>query len=566
MKFISQDSVRKAWTNITQAQKTTKAPLNKFLGLLVALSVLDIKRKEKIKTSYSYQLRNGELSSELQRIFYFGDDNKDFQSTELTFVTFSNDWISNVFDAFLKGSPLSIKDVVAILYQEVPFPDDVSTQSAVQRFMEEFHFDVNNVSFFHSDDTEIMFSDTRINRKALFGELVKLFAPEDSSERTLSMEGTLIKANAGELTRAPFAQTLYSGQESQKCLLFTNFNISRFYNIIPELPLKEEEVERSLVYRNLLLYGAPGTGKSYILEERSKSFGARKKRVTFYPDYSYSKFVGSYKPSTYYKYTGAAYSPSKTHEQAGYPVVNEPVIDYTFVPGPFLQALVEAYKSPEPYVLVIEEINRANAAAVFGEVFQLLDRENGKSVYRVMLSDEAMQYVRSELGERNDLIDNGIYIPNNLYLWATMNSADQGVFHMDAAFKRRWYFEYLPLNQGEAIMAHHTITFCGVTYRWNDFRREINNFLTLNKVLEDRLLGPFFMSADELANEDSVKNKLLVYLRDDVLRHNPRVLFKYGTFNEIIEHYKEGDVFQSALSDRLAEIALLDVEYAEETN
>src|SRR5690606_21214916 len=104
----------------------------------------------------------------------------------------------------------------------------------------------------------------------------------EGSERTLSMERTLIKANAGELARAPFAQTLYSGQESLRCLLFTNFNISRFYNIIPETPVKEEDLKENLTYRNLLLYGAPGTGKSYILEERSKVFGDRRKRVTFY--------------------------------------------------------------------------------------------------------------------------------------------------------------------------------------------------------------------------------------------------------------------------------------------
>lgn len=307
---------------------------------------------------------------------------------------------------------------------------------------------------------------------------------------------------------------------------------------------------------NLLLYGAPGTGKSYTLEERSAPFSSRRKRVTFYPDYSYAKFVGSYKPSTYYKHTGATYSPSKTTQQDGYTIVNEPVIDYTFVPGPFLQALVEVYKSPQPYLLIIEEINRANAAAVFGEVFQLLDRENGESVYRVMLSDEAMQYLRNELGAQAHLIEEGIYIPQNLYLWATMNSADQGVFHMDAAFKRRWHFEYLPLNRGEAVTEPYQIKFCAKEYRWNGFRKEINNFLSANKVAEDRLLGPFFLSQEELMDEQAVKNKLLVYLRDDVLRHNPRILFKHGTFSEIIEHYEHGDIFQDALADQLSKIAI----------
>ncbi|TSD67629.1 hypothetical protein FFF34_009650 [Inquilinus sp. KBS0705] len=292
---------------------------------------------------------------------------------------------------------------------------------------------------------------------------------------------------------------------------------------------------------NIIVYGAPGTGKSHFLEDKSIVFGNRKSRVTFYPDYSYAKFVGNYKPSTYYKkdVTGHEYHDSKESLAKNTSIINEPVIDYAFSPGPFLKALTEAFLSAEPYLLLIEEINRANAAAVFGETFQLLDRKNGQSVYKVMLSEEGMKYLKNRLGDKYTQIENGIFLPANLYIWATMNSADQGVFHMDAAFKRRWNFEYIPLNEHESEHTDTEIRFGLKKYKWNQFRKVVNDFLIAKKIPEDRLIGPFFMDNEELTKSNSIRNKLLLYLREDVMRHNHRQFFKYDTFSEITEHYDD---------------------------
>ena len=201
-----------------------------------------------------------------------------------------------------------------------------------------------------------------------------------------------------------------------------------------ELELQAEDVDTPFVgepqklasgkNHNLILFGAPGTGKSQQLKEDSKEFGERYERVTFHPDYTYAHFVGTYKPVMV-----------KNEETEK----NE--IEYKFVAGPFLRAYLAAKKAPEPFLLIIEEINRANVAAVFGDVFQLLDRdENGKSEYKVAVSEDVKEW----------LCDNGINetklcLPENMYIWATMNSADQGVFPMDTAFKRRWNFEYTDL-------------------------------------------------------------------------------------------------------------------------
>ena len=350
-----------------------------------------------------------------------------------------------------------------------------------------------------------------------------------------------LKENVRDEDISKTTEDLGMFQRNDKRKFFNRFSLPHHY-----------EIPANGFPKNLILYGAPGTGKSYLLNERAKPFGNRIKRVTFYPDYSYSKFVGSYKPNSYYKETeDITYHRSRNGGDKLDFIKAEPIIDYSYVPGPLVEAIISTLKSDEPYLLIIEEINRANAASVFGEVFQLLDRKEGKSEYTVILSKEAMDYIKSELGSKASLIDNGIFLPENLHIWATMNSADQGVFYMDAAFKRRWQFEYMPLNSGDSVCIDRVIKYRSKDYLWNIYRKEINAILSELKIPEDRLLGPFFLNEEELKDEKSVKNKLFVYLRDDVLRHSSSKFFKYQTFSEIDENYNSG-VFQDHIEDRLA--------------
>lgn len=293
--------------------------------------------------------------------------------------------------------------------------------------------------------------------------------------------------------------------------------------------------------RNRILYGAPGTGKSHRLDsEVNEHFGndALHERVTFHPDYTYGQLVGAYRPVPIYREGPNALLAADKKTDAG---KHEPLIDYAFVPGPFLRLLVRALKNPDHrFVLVIEELNRANAPAVFGEVFQLLDRDDkGVGKFPVVMPTEARDYLRS-----HDLSPS-VRLPANLYLWATMNSADQGVMPLDAAFKRRWTFEYVPLNASEAVTAGWMIhlAFLGGSVPWNAFRAAINDHLRKRDVPEDRLLGPFFMRQDELASGQAFTNKLLLYLRDDVVRHNPEALFKGVSlsYGALAEAYGRGE-------------------------
>lgn len=163
----------------------------------------------------------------------------------------------------------------------------------------------------------------------------------------------------------------------------------------------------------------------------------------------------------------------------------------------------------ENELLLIEEINRANVAAVFGDVFQLLDRKNGISEYAIATSEDMRQYLDEELEGYN--VDNSeMRIPSNMYIWATMNSADQGVFPMDTAFKRRWEFEYLSVDDEEQVAAiqDYVIPMCvDNTYyvNWQELRDGINTILKAEKINEDKLLGPFFISKAMLDDIQAIK-------------------------------------------------------------
>lgn len=285
--------------------------------------------------------------------------------------------------------------------------------------------------------------------------------------------------------------------------------------------------------RNRILFGAPGTGKSFTLNREKDILladGGEYERVTFHPDYSYANFVGTYKPV-----------PCKDSD-------GKDAITYSYVPGPFMRTYVKALQNsrtdaPKPFLLVIEEINRANVAAVFGDVFQLLDRGDDEvSEYPIQASEDIKKYLAEELGGNpNDYAE--IRIPDNMFIWATMNSADQGVFPMDTAFKRRWDFTYLGIDDSEAGIVGKKVVLGQGEYRriveWNALRKAINNELLTYKVNEDKLMGPYFISKKNLPEGEMIdpavftrifKNKVIMYLFDDAAKQKRITLF--GGCNE----------------------------------
>ena len=280
--------------------------------------------------------------------------------------------------------------------------------------------------------------------------------------------------------------------------------------------------------RNRILFGAPGTGKSFALNREKDLLladGGEYERVTFHPDYSYANFVGTYKPV-----------PCKDSD-------DKDAITYSYVPGPFMRTYVKALQNsktdtPKPFLLVIEEINRANVAAVFGDVFQLLDRGDDEvSEYPIQASEDIKKYLAGELGGNPDDYSE-IRLPDNMFIWATMNSADQGVFPMDTAFKRRWDFTYLGIDDSEAGIVGKKVVLGQGDYRriveWNALRKAINNELLTYKVNEDKLMGPYFISKKNLPEGEMIdpavftrifKNKVIMYLFDDAAKQKRITLF-----------------------------------------
>lgn len=316
--------------------------------------------------------------------------------------------------------------------------------------------------------------------------------------------------------------------------------------------------------RNRIVFGAPGTGKSFGLKNDCHKLMmdtvGTYERVTFHPDYSYSRFVGTYKPVM---------------------DMDEKSIRYDFIPGPFMRVYVDALKSgrteaPQPHLLLIEEINRAKVAAVFGDVFQLLDRDDdGVSEYEIQASEDVRRYLASKLGGSPDNYRK-IRIPNNMFIWATMNSADQGVFPMDTAFKRRWNFEYLGINENEekiAAIGNIKLARTDEVINWNTLRKAINAKMSSDefRINEDKLIGPFFLSkkiimSDEsgmIVNQDrfvkAFKSKVIMYLYEDAVKQKKHNFFDgcdSSKYSSVCDAFDEkgigifGDTFKELYYDR----------------
>lgn len=294
-----------------------------------------------------------------------------------------------------------------------------------------------------------------------------------------------------------------------------------------------------------IFYGAPGTGKSHTIKEQTK--GEDVVRTTFHPDSDYSTFVGAYKPTTKTVpvTTVIGTKAVAVEDENGKPMTEEKIV-YEFVSQAFLQAYVEAWKklakpniddTVEKEYLIIEEINRGNCAQIFGDLFQLLDRgDHGFSEYPIK-SDADMQKqlkkafagitipqakeINGLFKDENDIVSqvlNGeiLLLPNNLYIWATMNTSDQSLFPIDSAFKRRWDWQYVPICDARKDW---TIEVGENKYDWWVFLSKINTYIYDATFSEDKKLGYFFCKADNgVISAEKFVSKVIFYLWNDVFK------------------------------------------------
>lgn len=292
-----------------------------------------------------------------------------------------------------------------------------------------------------------------------------------------------------------------------------------------------------------IYYGAPGTGKSKTIKDLT--FGESVIRTTFHPDSDYASFVGTYKPITEEVTLRDCYGKKVIDEETN-EVVKEEKIAYKFIPQAFLEAYVEAWKklgSSKKQYLIIEEINRGNCAQIFGDLFQLLDRnEYGFSDYPIVADKDMQKYLEKEFagweitnkdeinqlyGEANmvNLIMKGerLVLPSNLYIWATMNTSDQSLFPIDSAFKRRWDWKYVPIREGRDKETNAPLNWYINTgdkqYKWWSFISKVNELIGSLTNSEDKKLGYFFCKAkDGEIDADLFVSKVIFYLWNDVFK------------------------------------------------
>lgn len=322
---------------------------------------------------------------------------------------------------------------------------------------------------------------------------------------------------------------------------------------------QETETAKNALPLQVIYYGAPGTGKSFTIDDMTDDKNSV--RTTFHPDSDYASFVGAYKPtmedvpiSATYQTKEGSYGEylTKTEKHPG----TERKIVYKYVPQAFLKAYVAAWSNLDtPYFLIIEEINRGNCAQIFGDLFQLLDRNNaGSSSYAIHADEDITQFLSDDdkgfaslSDDQKDAIrafvlhkDNGktqavgqdilngklLLLPPNLYIWATMNTSDQSLFPIDSAFKRRWNWKYMPIeyhpiDKKTQQPIDWKFQIGDNIYSWGQFLSKINPEIYTLTESSDKQMGYFFAKADNatgIISEDVFLNKVLFYLWTDVFK------------------------------------------------
>lgn len=382
---------------------------------------------------------------------------------------------------------------------------------------------------------DVLQKNGKVDSRFYFNGLIKDVAFTDHSGMLCNSKFTIRNYLAGGYS------DLHIKKANDGIFDVTVTNVTTPYDDGKENGLEDTSIAADSLPLQQIFYGAPGTGKSHTVDndyvKDNKCF-----RITFHPDTDYASFVGCYKP------------------KMGGPTGED--ITYSFVPQVFLNAYIYAWNHPdEPTYLVIEELNRGNCAQIFGDIFQLLDRQKtghpGYSKYTINADSDIATYLSGELKDKEsyEKVIREIYgpkefdfsilaLPSNLNILATMNTSDQSLFPIDSAFKRRWEMEYVGVNYTDAEQFTVVIDETH-KYSWSEILKGLNGYIKQEKHSTNKILGNRFVQSDEnnVISAVAFRDKVLFFLFNDVFKEEDefRTDFFGGNDELYFEDLCEGD-------------------------
>ncbi|TLU65298.1 hypothetical protein FE810_08365 [Thalassotalea litorea] len=473
-----------------------------------------------------------------------------------SFFILSKDFDSSILQ-HLKGEKIDALSLAVILLQSEAFEQELFGSDLISYFIEKFNLPKELIeTCFEStnDSIQLAYTDKPTDLKAR-RKLITEIIPYTKNKLTLDLKGGWLKVAAGSFGQGAYAQKLT-----------TTSNLKDFI-FVPKGELQESlsftEPKATSVIRtnelNVLFFGPSGTGKSTeARRELSQDKGVVSRnitQITFHPEYSYSDFVGSLKPNTLYKNNiGSSYFSSLSDSKPIYKD-KEPVVEFKYEPGPFLSACIKAANDDPltPHALIIDEINRGNVPEIMGDIFQLLDRDltnysNSNS--------ELLKYLKEH--DKNNVFINGLVIPNNLYIYATINPADQNVYPLDTAFKRRWKRRFWDINYTQEYCNDWRLSICNKDIQWLRFISYINSYLTTKLHLsEDKQLGQFFIKLSSEKNKQEIDEetlKVIGYLWEEIPKSKRGLIFSENihTFSDIYKQINANEPFSVLFHQELA--------------
>lgn len=520
------ETIYKAWRNLNSLDA-------KVGGMFCILSCIN----EEIVPNKSYKIDGLKLRQQLS--YVFDKEYKiNFSTQQANYIIFAKNWFVTFFENEIRNR-IDLLSCAVFFLRRHNFENPATSDDIINNFLNSYHLlKYKNIWFSTNSELNINYTnkDVEENQNDFYSHL------PTSSFFSLTFNNTLQKY-AYDLSAAGHIQTLYSAKGILKTCIFSTEPLDLYYVMknTDENINRESNTKYATKFSQIIYYGVPGSGKSHKIDEETKDLPEdQKMRVVFHPEYTNADFVGQILP-----------------------VQTENGLEYPFKAGPFTRILKRALQNPgKPYYLIIEEINRGNAAAIFGDLFQLLDRgSDGWSSYSIENLD-INAFIRSEnercsdknppktkqVGNIEFTENTSLRLPPNLSLYATMNTSDQNVFTLDNAFQRRWDMQLVKNECQDENQMNATITVNKQKITWKDFQQTINSVIGEKSnesglsSMEDKRLGCWFVKAENGKIKANVfADKVLKYLWDDAFKFFHQEMFKgdIKNFEELHRRFLE---------------------------